>query len=82
MPWPKPTDPRVTPLEYMLHVINDQGASADRRDRMAIAAAPFVHEKVTDVAIGKKQKLAAAAVNAGAGSDWGDDLRSEEIRAN
>jgi hypothetical protein len=66
----------------MLHVINDPKADVDRRDRMAIAAAAFVHEKVTDAAIGKKQKLAAAAVTAGAGSDWGDDLRSEEIRAN
>jgi hypothetical protein len=78
MAWPQRADQRVTPLEYMLHVVNDPKADVDRRDRMAIAAAPFVHEKVTDVAIGKKQKLAAAAVTAGEGSDWGDDLRLED----
>jgi hypothetical protein len=35
----------VTPLEYMLAIINDEAADNDVRDRMAIAAAPFVHRK-------------------------------------
>jgi hypothetical protein len=66
----------------MVHVVNDETVPVDRRDRLAIAAAPFVHEKITDLAIGKKQKLAVAATTAGEGSEWGDDLRSEEIRPN
>jgi hypothetical protein len=82
MPWPQGEDHQVTPLEYMLHVINDPSASVDRRDRIAMAAAPFVHERVADTVVGKKQKLQAEAVTAGAGSDWGDDLRSEEGRPN
>jgi hypothetical protein len=75
-------NPRLTPLEYMLGVINDPAADSARRDRLAIAAAPFVHERVADAVVGKKQKLQAEAVNAGAGSEWGDDLQSEEIRPN
>lgn len=82
MPWPHDADRQVTPLEYMLHVINDPTSSVDRRDRIAMAAAPFVHERVADTIVGKKQKLQAEATKAGEGSDWGDDLRSEEIRPN
>jgi len=48
-----------TPLEYMLAVMNDQTADAARRDRMAIAAAPFVHGKVPEG--GKKDALKEAA---------------------
>jgi len=35
----------MKPLDYMLAVMNDEGAIPERRDRMAIAAAPFVHAK-------------------------------------
>jgi phage terminase small subunit len=33
------------PLEYMLKVMNDPKADPARRDRMAVAAAPFLHPK-------------------------------------
>ena len=35
-----------SPLEHMLAVLHDESADKDRRDRMAIAAAPFVHPKL------------------------------------
>ncbi len=51
----------MTPLEYMLAVMNSTEADDERRDRMAIAAAPYVHEKAADKKLGKKeQKLESA----------------------
>ena len=35
----------LDPLTYMLRVMNDPKCPVDRRDRMAIAAAPFVHNR-------------------------------------
>jgi len=35
----------LEPLDYMLKVMNDEDAEPERRDRMAIAAAPFVHPR-------------------------------------
>lgn len=43
----------MNPLEYMLHVMNDMSADDGRRDRMAQAAAPYVHRKA-DESGGKK----------------------------
>lgn len=65
----------MKPLEYMLEVMNDQTADAARRDRMAIAAAPFVHARAESVK--SKRDLtqeAAAAASASPGGEWGDDL--------
>lgn len=45
---------RMSPLEYMLAVLNDDSADEQRRDRMAIAAAPYVHARAEAVAGGKK----------------------------
>ena len=45
----------MTPLDYMLTVMNDSQSDNDRRDRMAIAAAPYVHEKPSERALGKKE---------------------------
>src|SRR5690349_11228419 len=36
----------VTPLAYMLRVMNDPAAPVQRRDKMALAAAPFLHSKL------------------------------------
>jgi len=58
----------------MLHVMNDPSADVARRDRMAIAAAPFVHARAGDAPMGKKAKAQAAAESAGLGTEWGDDL--------
>ena len=71
--------PQMTPLEYMLGVINDPTADQTRRDRLAIAAAPFVHERVIDRYVGKKevQKAEAQAVVSGVLTTWGNDLQTE-----
>jgi hypothetical protein len=63
----------ITPLEYMLGVLNDPAADSARRDRMAVAAAPFVHPRA-EVMAGKKEAARAAARTAGEGTSWGDDL--------
>lgn len=55
----------LTPLEYMLSVMNNMEMDEARRDRMAVAAAPFVHAKAGES--GKKEEKAAAARKAGAG---------------
>lgn len=54
----------VAPLEYMLAVVNDPDADPARRDRMAIAAAPFVHPRIEPVGVGKKEQKRLAAEQA------------------
>jgi hypothetical protein len=39
----------VTPLEYMLAVMRDPNVDPDRRDRMATAAAPYIHPRLAAV---------------------------------
>lgn len=38
-----------TPLEYMLRVMRDTAEDGDRRDKMAVGAAPYVHAKLASV---------------------------------
>ena len=60
-----------TPLEYMLAVMRDERATPARRDKMALAAAPFVHQRMSPTipdgddqpAAGKKAAEARAAKN-------------------
>jgi phage terminase small subunit len=40
----------VSPLQFMLSVMNDPYEDDARRDRMAIAAAPFCHARADEVA--------------------------------
>ncbi len=61
---------RLTPLEYMLGVLNDEGAETERRDRMAQAAAPYVHAKAEAAEGGKKQQRDRAAETAERGTSW------------
>jgi hypothetical protein len=65
---------KQTPLEYMLSVMNDPLVEPSRRDRRAIAAAPYLHARASEQKPGKKQVAEQAAQSAGEGSDWGDDL--------
>ena len=51
----------LTPLEYMLAVMNDPTADNERRDRMAIAAAPYVHARADAEKKGKKEQRQANA---------------------
>lgn len=53
------------PLAYMLSVMNDPNADASRRDRMAVAAAPFLHKKLGEG--GKKDNAKDSAEKAGTG---------------
>jgi hypothetical protein len=38
-----------TPLDYMMRVMRDKSANHDRRDKMAAAAAPYVHPKLANI---------------------------------
>jgi hypothetical protein len=58
----------------MLSVMNDETAAPTRRDRMAIAAAQYVHQRMADTRVPKKVRQARAASAAGAGTSWADDL--------
>jgi hypothetical protein len=64
----------MQPLEYMLLVMNDPAADEVRRDRMAMAAAPYCHPRVADKSYGKKDAQAEAAATAGAATEWASDL--------
>ena len=55
---------KKSPLEYMLDVMNDEAVDDDRRDKMAIAAAPYVHERAADKKLGKKEQKLQDAKNA------------------
>jgi hypothetical protein len=68
---------RMQPLEYMLAVMNDPAADEIRRDRMAMAAAPYCHPRVADSTRGKKDLQAEAAATAGAATEWASDLEFE-----
>jgi hypothetical protein len=61
----------------MLAVMNDPTVGFERRDRMAMSAAPYCHPRVADVAKGKKDRQAEAAVTAGTGTAWAGDLEFE-----
>lgn len=51
----------MSPLDYMLTVMNDESSDSERRDRMAIAAAPFVHPRASETVGGKKEQAQAEA---------------------
>ncbi len=54
---------RKTPLEHMLDVMNDENSDDMRRDRMAIAAAPFVHSKAGEKGIKETRQEEAKKVS-------------------
>ena len=58
---------KFSPLDYLLSVINDPEASPERRDRAAIAAAPYSHARFEAAGAGKRQRLQSAAEAAAAG---------------
>jgi hypothetical protein len=58
-----------TPLAYMLDVINDESADSARRDKMAIAAAPYFHGGALQ-AVGKKAREQLASERAAEGTHW------------
>lgn len=62
---PSSTDDGKNPLAYMLEVMNDPTADEARRDKMAVAAAPYMHIKKGES--GKKDERQDAAKRAVAG---------------
>ena len=70
----------LTPLDYMLSVIRDPEAHTVRRDRLAVAAAPYCHPRVADQRKGAKDLKAEAANEAGDGTEWEDDLHADGPR--
>lgn len=62
---PDAVNAELTPIEYMMQVMRDQSADASRRDRMAVALAPFVHAKKGE--LGKKDERKNAAKVAATG---------------
>jgi hypothetical protein len=61
---------RLSPLDYMLAVMNDPEADPARRDRMAVAAAPYVHVRAAAARPGKKEAAEQAALTAERGTSW------------
>lgn len=70
---------QMKPLDYLLMVINDPNADSDRKDRLAIAAAPYCHPRLVEApkVVGKKDRQADAAETAGVGTPWAADLEFE-----
>jgi len=62
---PVKSSPDMMPLDYMLSVMRDEAADEVRRDRMAIAAAAYIHEKAADRKLGKKEQREATAKASG-----------------
>jgi hypothetical protein len=50
----------ILPLDYMLSVMRNANADAKRRDAMAMAAAPYLHPKVSPVEAAKQEQLSDA----------------------
>lgn len=57
----------VTPLAYLLSVVNDLNADDGDRFKAAVAAAPYVHARASDVVKGKKEAAQEAAEKAATG---------------
>lgn len=58
-----------TPLEYMLRVMRDDEQAAERRDKMAIGAAPYMHAR-------------AVEVTGADGEDFFEGIKREIVKAN
>lgn len=59
-------DQNLSPLDFMLRVMRDPDADEATRNRMAIAAAPFIHPRAGE-GKGKKEEKADRAKAAGSG---------------
>jgi hypothetical protein len=71
-----------TPLAYMLRIVNDPKADAMRRDRLAIAAAPYCHPRISDMRVTQKQLRAGRVKAVLDHSEWSDLLRDGDEPAN
>lgn len=62
----KAKEAHLTPLEYMLKVMNDDKEDKELRARMAVSAAPYMHPRKGET-MGKKDEKADRAKSAGQG---------------
>lgn len=53
----------ILPVEYMLRVMRDARVPKNRRDAMAIAAAPYLHSKLSSVELKNKKGEALRMVS-------------------
>ena len=58
---------KLTPLAYMLQVINDDRADEALRLRAAACAAPYVHARKQETGVGKKERDQETAKEAAVG---------------
>ena len=56
-----------SPIEYLLELMRDPGAAAQRRDRAAVALLPYCHTRPAEELPGKRQRQALAAQAAARG---------------
>lgn len=65
----EPLRTKMDPLEYLLAVMNSPSIEPERRDKAAIAAAPYMHERADSKGkkLGKKEQQKEAAATALAG---------------
>jgi hypothetical protein len=68
----------MAPLDYMISVMNDPLCDPTRRDRMAVAAAPFVHQRIESGSVGKKLRADIEARDIDVGSSWEHLLRRDQ----
>lgn len=61
---------KLSPLEYMLAVMNDESAEDARRDRMAQAAAPYVHARAEAKKPTAAEEREEASRQADKGTTW------------
>lgn len=52
-----------TPLEYMLRIMRDKEQADDRRDKMAMGAAPYMHPRAVEVTDGDGGPLRVEIIN-------------------
>jgi hypothetical protein len=84
----------LLPLEYILSVVRDPSVDSERRDRMAIAAAPYCHPRLNaiaakvDTTVQAEQRLTREELDARAEAIIGDAFREyqppgpQEVRIN
>lgn len=64
-------DDQVSPLEFLLNMVNDPSASPADRFRAAVAAAPYVHARAEAAVAGKKEQRKETAQKASDGGKFG-----------
>jgi hypothetical protein len=70
----------LMPLEYLLSVMRDASADPIRRDRAAICVAQYLYPRMADYRVSKRDRQAAEAKRAGAGTEWHTDLQYSDGR--